>query len=418
MAIRIAIIGPADFIDNITLLAGQIKDIEIIPYAYDRPQEANQLTKKIKPCDIVFYSGGLPYCFSSEARKNLSVPAVHLKQDAMVVAVSLLSIITRKNYRLSDISMDLFDAASLESVLADIQSSNQSPYVIDYTQMLQGNFDAQTVVDFHKELYETGKTSIALTSIYSVYDQLVELGIPAQRMTDPSQAMVQGLREAKAKAEMRKMNSATVAVVYIVSSALPDQESLHHFSKNINASVQQGEKSVSLFSTRGNIEKILNSDRLKEFLSRLTEPAAIGIGYGNTAADAEQNARAAHRFAAKDALRCGYLLTESKELIGPIPKNSKVQRLVNDDPELLELAKAIKMSPANLSKIINFSQSRHSLQFTAADLSEYMEITRRSAERMIKKLVDQGAIKVVGEEMTYLQGRPRALYELNIPVYQ
>lgn len=59
------------------------------------------------------------------------------------------------------------------------------------------------------------------------------------------------------------------------------------------------------------------------------------------------------------------------------------------------------MSPATLSKIIQFSKSRQSLQFTAADLSDYMQVTRRSTERILKKLVNPGLVKIVGEEMTY-----------------
>jgi predicted transcriptional regulator len=58
------------------------------------------------------------------------------------------------------------------------------------------------------------------------------------------------------------------------------------------------------------------------------------------------------------------------------------------------------------------------LHFTSADLAEYLQLTRRSAERMIKKLHDHGYIKVVGEEMIYKQGRPRAIYQLNMPIYQ
>ncbi|UZM99851.1 hypothetical protein OL548_07555 [Lysinibacillus sp. MHQ-1] len=36
---------------------------------------------------------------------------------------------------------------------------------------------------------------------------------------------------------------------------------------------------------------------------------------------------------------------------------------------------------------------------------------------LLKKLVDQGYAKVVGEEMTHQQGRPRTIYELNFATY-
>ena len=111
-----------------------------------------------------------------------------------------------------------------------------------------------------------------------------------------------------------------------------------------------------------------------------------------------------------------YILTSDKDLFGPFPKEQRVQSLKNDNPELMKIAKETKLSPANLSKIIQFSQSHPSLKFTA-DLSEYLQVTRRSTERLLKKLVDYGYAHICGEEMPYQQGRPRALYELNLPLF-
>ncbi|WP_419392926.1 helix-turn-helix domain-containing protein [Cytobacillus praedii] len=85
---------------------------------------------------------------------------------------------------------------------------------------------------------------------------------------------------------------------------------------------------------------------------------------------------------------------------------------------MLQIAQKAKLSPANLSKLIQFGKERQSHHFTAADLSEYLQVTRRTTERIIKKLADHGYISTVGEEMTYQQGRPRAVYILNLPIYQ
>jgi predicted transcriptional regulator len=81
------------------------------------------------------------------------------------------------------------------------------------------------------------------------------------------------------------------------------------------------------------------------------------------------------------------------------------------------MAKLTKLSPLNISKLINFSHERQSAQFTSQNLSEYLQVTRRTTERIIKKLVDNGYAKIVGEEMTHQQGRPRTIYELNFATY-
>ncbi len=419
MTTKIAVIGPNDFMHNITLLAEQIKDVEIVPYIYSQPEEADAITRNVKPCDIVFYSGGLPYHFSMKARKQLTIPALYMEQDEMTIAISLLSIAHHQNIPLEHLSVDVLDASYFSNVLKNIGAPEARHHVIDFVGMLPKNFDISQIVQFHRELYRAGHTKMALTSISSVYDQLVENGIPAQQMIDPSKALIQGLLNAKAEAEWKKKNAATIAACYwsFPSFAYPDSK-VDSLAKSIQASVhQRTDSAVSLFCTRGDIESAIHTESFRQFLHSGEEAVAVGFGYGETASNAEENAKIAQRFAEHEKTSCAYILTEKKELYGPYPDDVKFQSLVNVHPELVKLAKAIKISPANLSKIIQFSQYRQTIPFTAADLSSYLQVTRRSAERMIKKLVDHGSVKVVGEEMTYTQGRPRALYELNIPVY-
>ena len=48
------------------------------------------------------------------------------------------------------------------------------------------------------------------------------------------------------------------------------------------------------------------------------------------------------------------------------------------------MAKLTSLSPLNISKLINFSNERQSAQFTSQNLSEYLQVTRRTTERIIK----------------------------------
>ena len=83
----------------------------------------------------------------------------------------------------------------------------------------------------------------------------------------------------------------------------------------------------------------------------------------------------------------------------------------------MKLAKETQLSPLNISKIIAFNKGRQNTQFTAHDLSEYLQVTRRTTERILKKLVDKDYVRVAGEEMSYQQGRPRTVYILNFAIY-
>ncbi|CAM5216327.1 Helix-turn-helix type 11 domain-containing protein OS=Lysinibacillus sphaericus OX=1421 GN=LYSIN_03086 PE=4 SV=1 [Lysinibacillus sphaericus] len=107
----------------------------------------------------------------------------------------------------------------------------------------------------------------------------------------------------------------------------------------------------------------------------------------------------------------------NKKSFGSFPKSAGKLSLKTKDPYILQMAKQTSLSPLNISKIIQFSRERQSSQFTAQNLSEYLQVTRRTTERIIKKLVDHGYANIVGEEMTHQQGRPRTIYELNFATY-
>lgn len=418
VVIKVAVIGSHEFMQHLLSISYQVKDLEIVPYIYSDPQEAKDLIQQLKLCDVIFFSGALPYYFSKPWLEQLPVPSVYLQQDEMAVASSLLSIIYHHEVPFDRISIDLVDASFVKNVLNDI-GMKHSPQVMDYKEMLPDHVNIAGIVDFHYSSFVAGETDLALTSVHAVYDKLQELKVPSKRMIDPTKSLIQGLEEAKSKARLAKSYSATVAacIVTFANEESISTTSLEEFARHVHGSFQKIDaNSYILFTTRGDVETLIKTKTLDNFLKE--GPFKLGFGYGMTAKEAEQHAKIAQNFAQTNTLDSScYILSDEKELIGPIPKEKKVQNLKNDHPQLRKIAKEIKLSPANLSKIIQFSQSNPSLQFTASDLADFLQVTRRTAERILKKLVDHGYATICGEEMPYQQGRPRAIYELNLPIY-
>lgn len=422
MKTRIAVISSAEFFERIQFLTSLINDIELDSYIYQDPLQAPSLINQLKPCDVVFFSGALPYYFSKKEREQLPVPTLYLAQDELTISSSLLAAIYHKQVSLDRISIDLFNSSIVEDVLASVDIETFPKHVIDYEDMLnKDRFNLFEIVSFHQSLWEKGKIDLAITSIHAVYDQLVLYGIPSMRMADPKTSVIRGLQEAKSFAMYKKSLSAQVAVGYLSTDLQVKeiQKLFEAIAHAIHASIQQiSPTNYSLYSTRGDIEGLLEQDTLLQYFSGFPG-VSIGFGFGSTIMEADKNALVALRFAEKDLKEsCMYILTNDKKLLGPYPKEKKQQRLINDHPELLQIAQKAKLSPANLSKLIQFGKERQSHHFTAADLSEYLQVTRRTTERIIKKLADHGYISTIGEEMTYQQGRPRAVYILNLPIYQ
>ncbi|MGN4447849.1 transcriptional regulator [Bacillus cereus group sp. MYBK79-1] len=419
MMIKIAVVGSKEFMENLLPIAHKLEEIEIDPYIYLHPAESSELLKRLKPCDSIFFSGALPYYMAKEIREQLRIPSTYLQQDETTVASSILSVMYHRGIHPHKISIDLVDRSFITNVFHDI-GIKENPQVLDYENMLWSKEEINRVTDFHIAKYQAGEAHLALTSIHAVYDELQKIGIPSERMIDPKQSIIHGLKDAKIKAELAKSHSATVGACMITSLELRQGllEQLDVISKELRGSFKKvDEMTFILYTTRGDIESIIKTNMINNLFASIEGTIAIGFGYGKTVKEAEQNAKIAQSFAKNNPIdHCFYILTSDKELFGPFPKEQRVQSLKNDNPELMKIAKETKLSPANLSKIIQFSQSHPSLKFTAADLSEYLQVTRRSTERLLKKLVDYGYAHICGEEMPYQQGRPRAIYELNLPL--
>jgi hypothetical protein len=421
MKTKIALIGSREFIERVqTSIAYDLNSIELVPYIYDEPQEASKLMKEITPCDAVLFSGALPYFFSEQACRTLSVPVLYLEQDETALVTSLLYILHHHQIEPDRVSIDLMDLSFIDHVASDLHLKNPPLYVMDYKERLPHNFNINEYTDFHRQLFQDGKTELALTSIHAVYDRLVELQIPCMRMIDPANSLIRAIDEAHSQSLLSKRKAATIAAARLsVQEWEGKHEHLHELASLMKGTLQKNEDDASftIYSNRGSIEHFLKNTDFPS-LFQLEHPVLAGFGYGHTAAQAEANAQTALSFARKvDTDGCAFILNEEKELSGPYPDKNQKQHLKNDHPEMLSLAKQLKLSPSNLSKIVQFYKSRSSRDFTAAELSDYLHITRRSTERILKKLVDNGSAKIIGEEMTYAQGRPRAVYELTFPIY-
>lgn len=417
MIIKIAVIGSSDFLDKIWAVAPQITDIEIEPYIYTNPQDSADLVKEMKPCDVLFFSGELPYYFSKKSREKLPIPSLYLATDEMSITSSFLSILYKKQVLPERLSIDIIDFAVVSNVFHEMEFELVPSQILEYRPMVENQFDLNKIVDFHLSLWNKKKVDLALTSIHAVHDRLQSLGVPAITIRDPKISLIKGLQNAKNKARLYKSEASQVGVGYVLADI--SQEQIHALAHEIHASYQQVNKKLFiLYTTRGDIEMLIENTFLYDLIESHNS-FLFGFGYGPTITEAERNAHTALEFSKKERVdKCGHILTEEKELLGPFPHEIRQYRLKNDDIQLFEVAKQTKLSPANLTKIIEFSKSRQYLHFTSADLAEYLQLTRRSAERIIKKLHDHGYVKIVGEEMIYKQGRPRAIYQLNMPIYQ
>ena len=415
MKIKIAVIGSTDFCHRTEQLVSNRQDIELNWYRYAEPSEAPSLLQTLKPCDALLFSGSLPYFYSKKLLDNLPIPAVYLQQDETALAITLLQLSAHNQQELSRVSIDVREQSYIEHVLNDLDRSVELPFV----HLLKDDEKITTITSYHQTLSLQGKTDMAITSVHAVFEQLQQQNIPACKMIDPESTILRSIEQAKQQALLQKSNSAQIAVG-IVNSIFPRQNIETSIAKI--ASIMQARWSVhdgdfTLYTSMGNIESAIKN---KEFLSTFQSLATkvnMAFGCGESIIDATENANFALNLIQQSDGHCFYILDSNKRLHGPFPQSDVAIEMKTTEPALVEMAEKTKLSPANISKLMQYSLMRQTKQFTANDLALYLEVSRRTAERTLKKLVDYKYATVIGEEMTYRQGRPRALYEFNFPPY-
>jgi len=413
MSTKIAVICSKAFMKRIISIAQNIENIQLKFYPYSHPEEAPILLKQIRPCDALFLGGTLPYLHAQSSLSEIPIPWNYIKQDETAISTTLLSVMANHAISLSRISIDVINPAFVANVLKEIEYSGPKPYI----QQITITRPTQAILQHHIALWNTQSIDFVITSIHSVFDELQELQIPAMRMIDATNSIVQYLEETKSQSLLTKSESVK-AVVGLLE--IPENNSLDtHILTKITAATHSTYKQITansfeLYTTAGYLQNTLAKENLQSLMQQIEIPFKLAFGFGHSILEASQNAKNALTFAKSYEI---YILDEHKNLLGPFPKSEVKLALKTDDPYVLQMAKLTSLSPLNISKLINFSRERQSTQFTAHNLSEYLQVTRRTTERIIKKLVDNGYVKVVGEEMTHQQGRPRTIYELNFAIY-
>ena len=140
----------------------------------------------------------------------------------------------------------------------------------------------------------------------------------------------------------------------------------------------------------------------------------IGWGLGFDIVNAHQKAMRALQESRRDTNRYTYLVNESDEIVGPLCGDRTISYQLRPSPHTNKIAKALGISPINLEKLISLQEKKHITEFSAGDLAFYLDITPRSATRILQKLLQYGAATQINRLHLNSRGRPAAIYEIDL----
>jgi ribosomal protein S25 len=301
----------------------------------------------------------------------------------------------------------------------------------------EGYITSEELIDYHYNLFINRKIDFAITCLTSAYEKLNEIDVPCCRIIPTSLAIRQTLEQAslEAKSLVARKAQLCVGVVKILNwnnldSYSPSEyeqqrmklamtELFINFCEKMKASMKfVNEDEYRFYATRGAVESATDNYKVMPLIQEINEKLpftiCIGLGYGYSANEGEKNSSEALKYAISYNKNSCYVVMEDGKIKGPLEQGKAIEFYSKtEEDEILKLSVKSNVSVMTLSKIAGIMKSLNKDVITANEIADTLNITLRSARRILASLEEAGIAAAVGEEQPAGRGRPRQIFKIS-----
>jgi hypothetical protein len=429
--LTIGVIGPHDLVERVMLsglpaahqggspvlpgLAGPGPGRRLIAAAYRDEQEAAEKVTWLGPgIDCCLFASRMPYEYARRAGV-LSVPAAYIPLNGSALYAALLRA-SREGRDLARSSIDTLSRADVDDAFGELGIAPGGVQIRDEPAT------SAALASFHERLWRRDVTTAAFTCLQSVAGRLTAAGVPVFTLRPTGSAIRAAIQTAALLGGIRKLEDAQLAVVVVevptlrngARRSLPRQSreeirlTVHRFlvqeAQRLQAAVSPlGEHAFLITATRGSLGSqqpgqggLALAERARRALGISLE---VGVGTGRTAAEAEARARAAlDRHGHIPAAAAG--TADPARTVVPAPRAAPAA--LSGPRGLATLARLAEKLPASDS----------ALAIDAETAGKLLEVTTRTARRLLHSLVEDGLAWPLPPSRAPQPGRPRQVYRL------
>ena len=428
MGILLGLLGPSDSIQVVQNYLGKYNDITCIPIECLTEEDLNnRVLPRKNELNMWLCTGPITYDIVQQWA-GLTDPIFYIPINGSAIYSLLLQLSHEHHMKVDEISYDAISYDELEQVLRETSIQATIQYVESKT------IELQELIDFHYHCYEQGYTKAAITG-HPIQEQLQKLGVPTYRIFPTEISIDSAVYEIRKIYEMLHFKRAQIAVQiieYDVAFAglqntafttdklykleLEFMEKLRTYTKKIQGSILTiGPGRYMIFSTRGFLQDITHNfthvaeiDSLK---GGKIEEETCGIGIGHSAYEAEINSWNALLQSREWGKGSWTVCFDDKKITGPLGKEEQLTYSYISD-EIQTIKEKTSLSVTTLHKLKSIINKRLNEEMSANELAQYMQITPRSARRILNELEVDGLAHIVAEESPRKTGRPRKVYRL------
>lgn len=285
--------------------------------------------------------------------------------------------------------------------------------------------EGSKLVDFHVNKFNNNN-SLVLTASLKVQQEMVKRLIPCELIIPSHNDIVSCLERAllSTASRLKNENQFAMCTIFLKDESKLDsitlfKKNLRSLRKSLQGRLYKVDNFYEIITNRGVIEHYSHGYKSFPFLEYCESLAGgnvyIGIGFSNTIEKAQKHSMIALNQSRGKAMSCCYIVREDNTAFGPItPYSDPSEKYATaiTDPTLLDKAQLVGISASYMDKLIDKLSKSETNFFSAQELALLLEISLRSANRIILRATDAGVMEVVGEEKISTKGRPRRLYKL------
>lgn len=427
MKIVIGLVGPQDTIALVQQAGREWEDrLQLLTFQYDDVEEVPEIIKsRNEDIDVWLFTGRISY----ELGKN-GLPGAHslmIRSNGSALMKTLFNVMREQGVP-KRFSIDTLTEEEVQETLDELGLEEAAAIV----HPAKGYVPSDDLVEFHESRFRSSEVDICITHRGHVYESLRKQGVAAYRIVPTVMTIRETLRLATQLGETNRFRESQIAVLHVhirkvyrestnsyetYRLHLKLQELLLLYAEHISGTlIPASGTTFSLFSTRGAIERISTfpPSLLFDKIRLLTGGTIhFGIGFGMTAFGAEQNALLALSRTEKREDGGLVIADENGAIQESFPNQESLSfRYRSNDLEVIEKLKKAGVSTATFHKIATVQERTGKRSVSAADLTAWLDMTQRNANRLLAELERCGLAQIVGEEAPAPKGRPRKLFRI------
>lgn len=395
---------------------------EIIDNSYPEVQYFNLLINQVKnvknivedlPKDIdgIFVTGIGVYF--ELLNYDFNIPISYAKHGAMSLIKTLQNMENDKVLdRNINVSFDIVSDTTVDDIINEFNYNINNYYIKE----INSEYDEDFYITYHLKLLHEEKIDYVVTSFGYIYELFKSIGLPVYRMLPSIMDLKMNIEDLITEINMAKLDRSKILVYRFISRNNTDlmnhKKVFIKFARSLDAFIDFNEdNSITIISTKNHYNITYSMSILNDFLrlNNLTNISS-GIGTDISVHKALKNSQKAlmHSKCSEITFFNGFIyesFDENDILTHSFSLSEKDLQKISEDTEII-----YKRIYQLYSSIVTLNKNI----FSSDEIAEILDLSVRSANRIISALIKNGYAKFIGTQTTNKSGRPKRLVEINL----